>query len=477
MHESDGPIYVPPGPSSSRPVIPGQRAPLPVEFDELPPLPFLPGAPPQPSYQRPRRVRTLLAGGSLAVIVALSVTVYVTGNDPLAEKATAAGVQPTARATPLSPADALEIQADALLKGDEKGWLAAVDPAQPKLRARYRTMFRSLRGLGVSHFVYDTSTAPADAKTGVVDVSAQVEYCFSTDKCPEEKYNQSDGPPTITQELKLKPVKGAGYVITALAANDDDEDQQPTPWESDDLVFAQGKRVTLVARAQRAEILQAGPPDGRQGRRWSTTASPALLNNPQKKYRIYLAGPKQWKTWYGGITDKWVIGYAMPLSDAGTDVVINISEVRNDHRLLASTIQHELGHVVTLSGAYRTGGQGDMWMKEGIAEYIGWYPKPSTASWRRPAVRDAVRGGNRPKSIAVKALAAKASPEDSDAFYGLGHFAADCMSRTYGQRALFTFVRLYLRENRDLDPAAKEAFGQPFTTVDKTCLAWTRDKA
>nr|BFE77290.1 hypothetical protein GCM10020092_105910 [Actinoplanes digitatis] len=171
-----------------------------------------------------------------------------------------------------------------------------------------------------------------------------------------------------------------------------------------------------------------------------------------------------------------MIAYAMPLNEAGSDVVVNVAQVKNDKTVMASTIQHELGHVVTLGGAARSGDGGDMWLEEGIAEYIGWYPKPATASWRRSSVRAVVQSGKRPKSIAARALAGDASPDTSDAFYGLGHFAADCMARKYGQRALFDFVRLYLREDRDLEPASQEAFGKPFATVDKACVAWIRDQ-
>jgi hypothetical protein len=201
-----------------------------------------------------------------------------------------------------------------------------------------------------------------------------------------------------------------------------------------------------------------------------------LVGNPQRKYRIYLAGAKQWKTWYGGVTDNWVIAYAMPLNAAGSDVVLNIAQLKNNRQIMASTIQHELGHVVTLGGTDRAGSRGDMWLEEGIAEYIGWYPKSATASWRRDSVRSVINSSKRPKSIAASGLAGDASPAASDAFYGLGHFAADCLASKYGESALFDFVRLYLREERDLDPASREAFGKPFATVDKSCVAWIRDR-
>jgi hypothetical protein len=488
VHDAEEAPTSPPSPAAPpTPIIPTQRGPLPgeavplqpVEAWDLPPFALLPGTAPLPLPPPPlkrRRGRALLVGLTMALVLAAGAGAvgYLTDREPLAGKAVAA--EPSAEAIPLTPFEsvnvALKAQAAALLQGDEKAWLAAVDPGQSKLRTRYRSMFTSLRRLGVSRFEYRTAVNPADKKTGTIGVTAQVEYCFSTDSCPEKR-QQSYGPPTITQELKLKQIKGR-YLITSLTSKGDGE--QPTPWESGDLVFSVGKRVTVIGnRSERkyfGQVLAVAEKAAAVNDRFA-----ALIGNPQRRYRIYLAGPKQWKTWYGGITDTWVIGYAIPLSNAGTDVVLNIRKMAGDRQVLSSTIQHELGHVVTLGGVHRAGGRSDLWMSEGIAEYIGWYPKSATSSWRRSAVRAVLHSSKRPKSIAARALADDGGPDGSDAFYGMGHFAADCMARKYGQGALFDFVRLYLRENRDLDPASREAFGKPFATIDKACLAWIRDKA
>ena len=450
-------------------------APLAIPRQRTPYPPPPPATPASLSSAPPPRQRGPFLAGVLALTAALAVAagaVYVATDEPLDTAAEAAA--PTGKPRPLTPLEAanqaLDRQAAALLRGDEKAWLAGVDPAQAKLRTRYRSMFRSLRSLGVTRFDYRTSVPAGDRTAATVSVDAQIEYCFADMPCPEA------GAPTVTQALKVKPVSGR-YVISSLVTKKSDEKQQPAPWQDGDLVFRKGKRVTLIAppaqRRHLGEVLPLAEAAATVNDRFA-----ALVGNPQRRYRIYLAGPKQWKTWYGGITDKWIIAYAAPLGAAGMDVVLNMAELRGDRRLLTTTVQHELGHVVTIGGVHhRSAGNGAMWLKEGIAEYIGWYPQPATASWRRPAVRGIVNGGKRPKSIAVNALKAEARLVEGDAFYGLGHFAADCLARKYGQRALFTFVRLYLREDRDLDPASREAFGKPFATVDKACVADIRDRA
>ncbi|GAA2566986.1 hypothetical protein GCM10010435_45670 [Winogradskya consettensis] len=443
----------------------------------MPPLALVPGAVPLPLPPAPRRRRGLLIGGIVALIAALAVAggaVFVANRDSFAAPAEAAAPTRTRPPTTLESATAaLKTQAAALIRNDEKAWLAAVDPGQAKLRARYKTMFRSLRSLGVTAFDYRAFRDPDGADTAKgVDLDATISYCFTDNVCPADV----DAKPTIAAKLKLKPV-GGQWVISSSAPTKSEDDALPTPWESGDLVFSKGKRVTLVALPSEKKYFKKLLPIAEAAAVVNDRFA-GMVGNPQKRYRIYLAGAKQWTQWYGGMDDKWVIGYAIPLNEAGMDVVLNMPELKSDTRLLETTVRHELGHVVTLGAAERTSWTaGDMWLKEGIAEYIGWYPQPATASWRRYSVSKAVHGSKRPKSIAVNALKDNASVEESDAFYGLGHFAADCMAKKYGQQALFTFVRLYLREDKDLDPASREAFGKPFSTVDKACVAWIRSKA
>ncbi|MEV6600416.1 hypothetical protein AB0M36_26740 [Actinoplanes sp. NPDC051346] len=433
-----------------------------------------PGLPPSPE---PRGRSKLVLMGVLGLVAAVALgagAAFVAHRESFDASAEAAG-QPAA-AAPLAPFEhvnaTLKAQAAALLRDDEQAWLAAVDPRQPKLRSRYRTMFRSLRALGVSHFAYKTSIRN-DSKiaAGSLGIRADVEYCFAGDSCVD-----SAGPPTTVQVLKLKLVKDQ-WLITSVNTQLADRGRQSPPWQNGELVSAQGKRATLVAmRGDRHELRRLLPIADEAAA--ITDRFAGLVGNPQHRYRIYLAGDKQWKTWYGGITDQWVVGYARPLNEADTDVVLNMAKLRDDERLMATTIRHELGHVVTLGGVRRRSPDrpSDMWLKEGIAEYIGWHPRPATASWRRQAVSDAVNGSRPLTTIAGESPGANALNEQGDAFYGLGHFAADCLATMYGERALFHFVRLHLRESRDLDPASQEAFGKPFAAVDRACVSWIRDR-
>jgi hypothetical protein len=259
-------------------------------------------------------------------------------------------------------------------------------------------------------------------------------------------------------------------VITALGRTAEPNSMQPTPWEHSRLFFARGERVTVAATAGQRKNLRRVLELAEQAAT-ITDRYAALVRNHQPRYRIYLADDKAWKSWYGGVKEKWVVGLAVPLNDAGTDTVLRMSQL-GDTRLLATAIQHEMGHVVTLSGATARNPGQDQWLSEGIAEYIGWAPKPASASWRRAGVRAAFRGSRRPATIVAKAPGAKADDLAVAAFYGQGHYAVDCMASRYGERKLFAFVRLALRQDVTYDQASRKAFGKPFRAVDKACIAW-----
>ncbi|MFI5494276.1 hypothetical protein [Actinoplanes sp. NPDC051859] len=455
--------------------VPAPRAPHPIELADLPPLALVPGAAPLPLPPAPPRRRSkLVLFGVLALAAAVGVgagAAYVAQTEPLETVAVAAPPKPTL--TPFEQANlALKEHAAALLRGDEAGWLAPVDPRQPKLRARYRTMFRSLRALGVEHFAYRTTIH--NSKSDSLGIFADVEHCFTGENC--ERSTDSAGPPTSAQTLKFKIVSGR-WLITSVNTTRRDQDRQPAPWENNEIVTVHGQRVTLAGIPAEQKNLQRLLPIAERAATVNDRYA-SLVGNPQQRYRIYLAGPKHWKSWYGGITDEWVVGYALPRNQAGSDVVLNLAKLENDDELLATTVQHELAHVVTVGRVRHSArSRNDMWLKEGIAEYIAWHPRPATASWRSSAVSSAVHSSRPPTTIAAAALGDNADNDDGDTFYGLSHYAADCLATKYGERALFTFVRLYLREDRDLDPAAQEAFGKPFAAVDQTCMNWIRDRA
>lgn len=451
--------------------VPGPRAPL----DDVVPISPMPPARPAPPA---RRRRTGLAG--LLTIALLAVTglavaglaVFTTAERPAGMIAPAAVAAAPIPLTPFELAiKALDAQAAALLRSDQAGWLAVVDPAQPALRKRYLNLYTSLRALHVTQFEYRANLG--GTLRGTVVVNAEMAYCFSATTCPSYVENQWSGPPRVAQQLTLKAGK-TGFVISRVAKSPRPSDLQPTPWEAGDLVYAQGKRVTVGAPRALAKRLpevvavadRAASVDDRFA---------GYVGNPQQRYRIFLATGKNWTSWYGGRSPGYWVAYTIQLNDAGSDVVLNVGKL-GDGEELAVTIQHELGHVATLSDL-EVSDPADMWLKEGVAEYIGWLPRHARSNWSYPSVHALVNGAKRPKSIVAEPLSPNASPRSVDAFYGLGHYAVECLVTKFGVDRAMDFVRLRLRLHDALDVAARGAFGKSFTSVDKACVNWIRQQA
>jgi hypothetical protein len=382
----------------------------------------------------------------LAVVLAVTIGSMVTDSgEP--ERVIAAGAVAPGPASPLDRLrPVLRRQAAALVRGDLAGWLAAVDPA---LHGRYRALYRTLRALRVTTVDYRVTGGRPPA------VTVELGYCFAA--CTGDR-------PRIAQALTVRPA-GDTYVISGLSGPADPTPLQPTPWEAGDLVFAQGRRVTVAApkalAGRLAEVLSVADRAAVVDDHYA-----ALVGNRQARYRIFLATDRLWRSWYGGKATDWAVGYMQPLDAAGADVVINPGRIRG-RSALREVIQHELGHVATIGGV--APGTDDMWLVEGVAEYIGAQPRRARATYSRTVLR-------RPTSMVARPLRDGAGPDDVAAFYAHGHFAVECLTTTFGEPRAMEFVRLRLRLGNSLDEAARSVFGQPFAAVGKTCVKWIRQQ-
>jgi hypothetical protein len=367
---------------------------------------------------------------------------------------------------------ALDDQAAALVRGDEKGWLAAVDPQRPQLREQYRRMFTNLRQLGVTAWSYNVFIPPVTAYgRAELEAPVTVAYCLHTSPCPayaQHEAASAQAPSTMAQRLSMTRRDGA-YVITAVAPPEDK--QLIMPWEREQLVFAQGKRVTVAATRAQAHRLREVVAAGDQAAA-VTDRYARYIGNQQRRYRLYLASDAEWSTWFGGAPRRNAIGYAIPIGLAGTEVVLKMADLKGGQVL--KTVRHELGHVVTLSGSdqrYSAIYDVHEWLVEGVAEYIAFAPKSATANPRHQLVRSARR---LPATVAVTPLTEQAKGEEVNRFYGLGHHAVSCMVDRFGERRFFDFFKRVLRDGASYREASEAAFGRAWESVDRDCVASIR---
>jgi hypothetical protein len=438
-----------------------------------------------------RRLMVCAAAAALVVAGAIAVVAGRSGDAPPAAASTAGStattdvaVQEAATATPGDPADAvmlmLQEQAAALVRGDEAGWLAAVDPAERDTVDYFRKRFRNLRALHISQFSYARGSKPY-VKYGDPEFTDTIYsgFCFSMPSCPAIVASDGIdlGAPRIREKFVFKQA-GGRYVISTVFADKPEHSREPMPWQAGDLVFGEGKRVTVAAAPAGA---------GRVKEAVAVADRAALVadrfagqfRNPQQRYRVFLADDKAWKRWFSSASprDKAVIGLTVALNDVQSEIMVKVSG-NGSRAELADTIQHEMGHVVSLGHTNDTGRKitldiSEEWLTEGVAEYIGHYPQRASASSRMPAVRQLVNSSGGPRSLEVSSLDWD-EPKKTSAYYGFGHLAVDCLARKFGEPKMITFVSVMAREFRSSDEASKRAFGKPFDQVDKVCMSWIR---
>jgi hypothetical protein len=104
-------------------------------------------------------------------------------------------------------------------------------------------------------------------------------------------------------------------------------------------------------------------------------------------------------------------------------VVLRTPELSDGY--LLETVQHELGHVVTLNGVELEWkvSEAHGWLIEGSRSYIAFAPRPATAN---PSHADVVTAKKLPDTVAVPAPASSSS-ESVSRFYGLGHHGVSCL--------------------------------------------------
>ena len=192
------------------------------------------------------------------------------------------------------------------------------------------------------------------------------------------------------------------------------------------------------------------------------------------RYRIFLAGPSEWKKWYGGDLPKWSVGFATSVSDDRMEVVINLAEIQTD--FIDEVLRHELGHVATLA-SYGYRHEGNFWLIEGIAEYIQENGRSVGGYDGRQVVRRYLREGDWDGKVNVSAPSGSTADWQVGARYGISYYAVRRMGERFGRAKLIKFFEQVIRLGMSLDVAAKDAYGVSWSNVNADCARYVRDQA
>ncbi len=444
-----------------------------------PPLVPLPVAPP-PVVPVPRRGKRMLrwAMGTLALVLVFSCAcagglaglVLATGGlAPTAEWVAAAPeAQLPASSAPLAEwqywvgatvDESLRAQATALIKGDEAGFLAVVDPHNSTLLAEHKRRFKVLRAMSPGVWTETVNGAPSSIGGGRSwRVDLQISYCFGPPPCASV---------AIEVESKWSLVDNR-LVMVDLASSDDDS-TGPRPWETDDLTVATGKRTIVAATKSNAWRLEGAVEAADKAA--AVADRFAKWSEPPSRYVIFLAGPSDWERWYGQEQPDWAAAWAVPVGDLVTEVVVRTEVVPQS--VLQGLLTHELTHVTTLAGD-RDGASGRAWwLIEGIAEYAQFKDVPVRSYDAFRSTRSFV-GRRWNGEIAVSAPSSSASLSEAGGRYGVSYLAVRRIAEQYGEPKMLDFWGMVVHDGDSVDDASPSALGVAWDTVEADCARYIR---
>lgn len=373
-------------------------------------------------------------------------------------------------------ADVLVEQAHALLAGDEAGWLKDVTANDPPLRQRYRDIFVSLRGLGVTRF----DPAPASAGPGQVQVS--ITYCLASGHCcqtddacrvrlPVQPFEVPKTRWMVTFAFEAEAMR-----ITGLQTPQRDQSKGwPAPWETGPLTIHSNSRVIVAAPPSLADLAALAFAQAQ-------SAAPLIDSyttvwRPPLRYIIYLADGEAFNNvWFGG-KPPWeteIAGYAVSqIRHVQYEVVLKVPFEAEPTQL----VRHEMAHVATLDSADTgrvIGLQQHSWFTEGIAEHAAYHGQPATADRRVQAAKSyVVNQWAGDLTQPAKAKDPTTNPP-RNIKYALGHLAVTCLVNEYSFSSMLNFFSLLVRDDKGLDTAARASFGSSWQAVNDHCAAYIR---
>lgn len=352
----------------------------------------------------------------------------------------------------------LERQAGALRAGDREGFLAPAAAGDAQLRAELDRRFTALHALKVSRWEEAPSGEPTAAGGGSWNVPVRLRYCFVVPDCVLVP---------LTVQTRWRD-SGTSLTLTSFGTSPATE-TGPRPWEVSELKVAIGDRVVLATTAKYASrlpgMLVAAEKAAAVADRF------ARWDPPPGRYVVYLAGSQEWGTWYGVRQANWAAGYAMPLTNRHSEIVLNASRVNADDA--GDVLRHEFAHVVTLSGV-RQDQPGTWWLVEGIAEYIQTGPKPLNSYDGLGEARRYVNSGRWNGDITLGEPERAASTSEANGRYGVAYLAVRRIAERFGEEKLLEFFAGTVRAGGSLEQVSQSVLGTPWPEVAADATAHVR---
>jgi len=354
--------------------------------------------------------------------------------------------------------DGIQAQAGALMAGNQAGYVGFADPTNKTLVADLTRRFAALRAMGPG--VWQQTLSGGLTVTGGRSWSAdiRISYCFGDANCR---------PSTVIEE-GFWEYKSDRLMMTKLVPAGPDQNG-PRPWESDTLVVARGSRVIIAATKDNQWRLA----DAVKSADKAALVADTFSNWTPKpnRYVIFLAGPSDWKRWYGSDQPDWAAAWTVPVSSTVSEVVVRTEVVQQ--RGLQTLLTHELTHVTSLAGKRDGATRSAWWLIEGIAEYATMVGQPVRGYEGMSPTRDYVKtkwdGHPDVSPPSVDAPLAEAT-----ARYGIAFLAVRRIADSYGQDKMLAFWGKVVHDNDTFEVAAQQALGTSWTAVSADCASFVR---
>ncbi|MEV4760725.1 hypothetical protein AB0J86_37260 [Micromonospora sp. NPDC049559] len=355
-------------------------------------------------------------------------------------------------------AEQLDRQAEALLHADEPGFVALADPGAP-VAAELSRQFRSLRALRVTVWEPEVRDQPVEVngRPGEWWLPVTYRYCFVAAVC---------SPEPLTAGTRWSDAGGRPRLVALVPSTGDEKQQGPRPWEVSDLHVLVGRRTVVATTGAYRDRLGTLLTEAERA---ASVADRYAVPGPPERYRIFYAGPDEWRRWYGGGRAGWTAGYAVA-TGGGYDVVLNAGVLAGMD--VEDLLRHEMTHAASLParGYPRTG---IWWLVEGIAELAASGAGPVAEYEGLAAVRRLLDEGWNGRLDGVE-VAPDAADWQVSGSYGIGYLSVRHLVDRFGEQRVLAFFRTVVHERRPIADASRLILGQEWSVLHDECVSYLR---